>query len=248
MSEKQTPPAEMTADQSVVLAVNDLTKTFYLHERNLHVPSTQNISLLVRSGELTALTGPSGSGKSSLLKCIYRTYLTTSGAIWYRTAHGRIVDLASADDGQMLDLRQKEISFVTQFLHCLPRQSTLQVVGWPAMQAGIDPQESAEMAERLLARVNLPERLWSVSPTTFSGGEKQRVNIVRSLMRKPRLLLLDEPTASLDAVSAKMVIDLINEQKNAGCAILAVMHDPTLVESMADEVIDVTACASALGS
>lgn len=235
-------------DPAVVLAVEDLVKSFYLHERDMHVPSTARVSLSVRSGTMTALTGPSGSGKSSLLKCVYRTYLTTSGAIWYRTADGRIVDLASASEGTVLELRKGEISFVTQFLHCLPRRTTLQVVAKPAMDIGMDADEAYDRAADLLGRVNLPERLWSVPPSTFSGGEKQRVNIVRSVITQPRLLLVDEPTASLDSVSAGLVVDLIAEQRSHGCGILAVLHDQELVATMADEEVSLSACPAPLHS
>lgn len=229
-------------DGAVILSVEELGKSFYLHERKLEVPSSYGVSLVVRSREMTALTGPSGSGKSSLLKCIYRTYLTNEGAIWYRMSDGNIIDLARADERTVLELRQSEIRFVTQFLHCLPRRTTLQVVAKPAMDVGVDMEEATDRAAELLRKVNLPEHLWNVSPTTFSGGEKQRVNIARGLITQPRLLLLDEPTASLDSISAGLVVELICEHRSRGCAILSVLHDQQLVQSIADSEVKLTAC------
>ncbi len=241
MSSSSQQPDSM-ADEAVVLSVEGLGKSFYLHERELEVPSAHGVSLDVRAGEMTALTGPSGSGKSSLLKCIYRTYLTGDGVIWYRRGDGEIIDLASSDERTILELRQAEIRFVTQFLHCLPRRSTLQVVAKPAMDAGIDQSDAMDRAANLLRAVNLPEHLWNVPPTTFSGGEKQRVNVARGLITEPRLLLLDEPTASLDSYSAGLVVEMIQHQKSRGCAILSVLHDQQLVMSLAEEEVKLAAC------
>ena len=241
MSSSQRQPESMT-DESIILSVDGLGKSFYLHERELNVPSAHGVSLIARAGEMTALTGPSGSGKSSLLKCIYRTYLTDDGSIWYRRSDGEIIDLANTDERIILELRQSEIRFVTQFLHCLPRRTTLQVVAKPAMDVGVDQDEASDHAAELLRILNLPEHLWNVPPTTFSGGEKQRVNVARGLITEPRLLLLDEPTASLDSYSAGLVVEMIQHQKDRGCAILSVLHDKQLVASIADEEVKLSAC------
>ena len=182
----------------LILQVDGFGKHFQLHEQGKLIPSSYDVSFSVRSGQLTALIGPTGAGKSSVLKGIYRSYLPSAGRILYRNAMGHELDLALASEHQILELRRREIAFVTQFLHCLPRQSTLDVVAQPLFSLGVSRDESRRRAAELLFAMNLPERLWSVSPATFSGGERQRVNLARGFIAKPRLLLLDEPTASLD--------------------------------------------------
>lgn len=228
---------------TVILRTENLSKSFLLHEQEKHIPSAQNVSLEVQAGKLTALTGSSGAGKSSLLKCIYRTYLPTEGAIYYLTDEGEWLDLAKVSERDMLELRRAEISFVTQFLHCLPRQSTVDVVAKPLFDLGIDRTEARERAKELLHQIQLPERLWEISPYTFSGGEKQRVNLARAMILRPRLLLLDEPTASLDPASVARVIDMVRSIKKAGTGILAIFHDRELVKELAD--IEVTLAPAA---
>jgi alpha-D-ribose 1-methylphosphonate 5-triphosphate synthase subunit PhnL len=228
---------------TIILRTENLSKRFLLHEQEKHIPSAQNVSLEVQAGKLTALTGSSGAGKSSLLKCIYRTYLPTEGAIYYLTDEGEWLDLAKVSERDMLELRRAEISFVTQFLHCLPRQSTVDVVAKPLFDLGIDRTEARERAKELLHQIKLPERLWEISPYTFSGGEKQRVNLARAMILHPRLLLLDEPTASLDRTSVARVIDMIRHIKKAGTGILAIFHDQELVQELAD--IEVTLAPAA---
>ena len=173
-------------------------------------------------------------GKSSILKCIYRTYLPSRGAIYYYTEDGDKLDLAVVSEQEILQLRRGDISFVTQFLHCLPRQSTIDVVAKPLFDLGIEREEARDRAKTLLQEIQLPERLWTLSPTTFSGGEKQRVNLARATIFNPRLLLLDEPTASLDPTSVKRIVKMIQRIKREGTAILAILHDPDLVKEVAD--------------
>lgn len=221
----------------VILHTENLSKSFFLHEQGKEIPSAQKISLEVYEGQLTALTGTSGTGKSSLLKCIYRTYLPTEGAIYYHTSTGKCIDLAKASEYDILKLRQSEISFVTQFLHCLPRQSTIDVVAKPLFDLGIQRTEAREKAKELLSQISLPERLWEISPSTFSGGEKQRVNLARAIILQPRLLLLDEPTASLDTDSTVKVLDMVQKIKQAGTGILAIFHDKRLISQTADAVV-----------
>ncbi|MEO1432705.1 MAG: phosphonate C-P lyase system protein PhnL [Cyanobacteria bacterium J06633_8] len=239
-----------TTDDSssdIILQVRELTKNFTLHEQNKVLPGVNRISFTVKSGQLTALTGPSGAGKSSLLKCIYRTYLSDSGEISYRTATGNWLDLANASEYEILNLRRKEISFVTQFLHCLPRQTTLDVVAKPLFDLGCEDSilreryrtEARDKAAMLLQKMQVPERLWKISPATFSGGEKQRVNLARGMVLRPRLLLLDEPTASLDADTSQLVIELIQSVKQAGTGILAIFHDPELISTLGDDIVTV---------
>ncbi|MBC8078622.1 MAG: ATP-binding cassette domain-containing protein [Chloroflexales bacterium] len=225
----------------IVLDVQELSKTFVLHERDKQLVATQRATIRVYAGQLTALVGPSGAGKSSILKSIYRTYLPTSGSITYHTASGALVDLATADDATVVALRRAEISFVTQFFHCVPRQSTLDVVGQRVYERSGDRAASRARARLLLEQVGLPEQLWSLPPATFSGGEKQRVNLARELVRAPRLLLLDEPTASLDSRSVHRVVQLLQQLKRAQVGMLAIFHDHTLVEQLADHIVELAA-------
>jgi alpha-D-ribose 1-methylphosphonate 5-triphosphate synthase subunit PhnL len=224
-----------------VLSVEGFAKQFVLHEQGITIPSAQALSLEVFEQSLTALIGPTGAGKSSVLKGIYRSYLPSSGKILYRCRQGNIEDLASADEHRIIELRRDEIGFVTQFLHFLPRQSTQDVVAQPLIKQGVSIDDARQRARAILARMNLPERLWNISPATFSGGEKQRVNLARGLLAKPRLLLLDEPTASLDPDTTERVVDLIEELKNEGVAMLAIFHQPALVERLADYVVEMKA-------
>jgi len=223
-----------------ILRVEQLSKTFILHEQNKIIPSSSNVDLHVYAGKLTALIGPTGAGKSSVLKSIYRTYLPSSGRMLYQTAAGTQLDLALATEYEILELRREEIGFVTQFLHTLPRQKTLDVVAMPLYQQGIDKQEGRDRAAELLSQLNIPERLWEIAPATFSGGEKQRVNLARGLIASPRLLLLDEPTASLDANTTDRVVELIQQKKEQGTAMLAIFHHADLVNRMADDVVELS--------
>ncbi len=223
-----------------LLMVENLSKTFFLHEQNKVIPSSSQVNLTVYSGKLTALIGPTGAGKSSVLKSIYRTYLPSSGRLLYETAAGGVVDLALALEHRILELRREEIGFVTQFLHTLPRQKTLDVVAMPLYRQGVNKQEGRARAAELLAELNIPERLWEVPPATFSGGEKQRVNLARGLIASPRLLLLDEPTASLDAETTDRVVALIQRKKEQGVGMLAIFHHADLVKRMADEVVELS--------
>lgn len=221
-----------------VLRVQRYAKQFVLHEQGKIIPSSQNVELSVYQGQLTALIGPTGSGKSSVLKGIYRTYLPTYGRVLYQAANGHEYDLAQADEHHLLQLRNEEISFVTQFLHILPRKPSEFIVAQPLLKRGTSLQEALEKARNILSRLNLPERLWSLSPANFSGGEKQRVNLARSLIAKPRLLLLDEPTSSLDPKTTDVVVSELQKLKEEGVAMLAIFHDPSLVEKMADHVVE----------
>jgi alpha-D-ribose 1-methylphosphonate 5-triphosphate synthase subunit PhnL len=220
-----------------ILRVEGYAKQFLLHARDKLIPSAANVNLTVRAGRLTALVGPTGAGKSSVLKGIYRTYLPSSGRLWYRDAQGHAIDLALASEHQVLELRRREIGFVTQFLHCLPRQGALDVVAEPLVARGVIRDEARECAGALLARLAVPRRLWNVAPATFSGGEKQRVNLARGLIARPRLLLLDEPTASLDPDTTDRAVELLQEMKQDGIGMLAIFHHPNLVERLADDVV-----------
>ncbi|MDD5027935.1 MAG: phosphonate C-P lyase system protein PhnL [Rhodoferax sp.] len=223
-----------------ILEIDGLSKHFQLHEQNKLIPSCANVHLQASAGQLTALIGPTGAGKSSVLKCVYRTYLPSSGRMLYRDGEGHRTDLAQASEHRMLALRQHDIGFVTQFLHCLPRRSALDVVCEPLVAQGMTHQTARKRARELLSLLNVPERLWGVPPATFSGGEKQRINLARGLIARPRLLLLDEPTASLDPTTTERVIELIHSIKTEGVAMLAIFHQTELVLRLADHVVELT--------
>ncbi len=229
-----------------ILKLENFSKSFFLHEQNKTIPSSKNVNLEVHAGQLTALIGRTGSGKSSVLKGIYRSYRPTQGRILYQSQHHGQLDLAQADDHQILALRKQEIGFVTQFLHVLPRQSTEEIVATPLYQQGMDKTAALEMARDMLVRLNLPQRLWNISPATFSGGEKQRVNLARGLLARPRLLLLDEPTASLDQKTSQLIVELIQNLKADNIAILAIFHDLNIVEQLSDRSVNLSPVATTL--
>lgn len=225
-------------NDTCVLHVRKYAKQFVLHEQKKIVPSSKNIDFRVYKGQLTALVGPTGSGKSSVLKGIYRTYIPTSGQILYQAANGQEIDLANVDEHCILQLRKEEIRFVTQFLHILPRKPCEFIVAQSLLIRGSSIKEAIEQARDMLSRLNLPERLWGLSPATFSGGEKQRVNLARSFVARPRLLLLDEPTSSLDPHTTEVVVAELQKLKKEGAAMLAVFHDPTLVKNLSEHIIE----------
>jgi alpha-D-ribose 1-methylphosphonate 5-triphosphate synthase subunit PhnL len=223
---------------SAILTVENLSKHFTLHDQNKTIPSCADVSFAVEPGALSALIGPTGAGKSSVLKCVYRTYLPSAGRLLFRTDAGVTVDLAQASEHDVLALRKHEIGFVTQFLHCLPRKTAVDVVAEPLLARGTPRPAAREKARELLDALNVPERLWEVPPATFSGGEKQRVNLARGLVARPRLLLLDEPTASLDPRTTDKVVEILQAIKAEGVAMLAIFHHPDLVARLADQVIE----------
>jgi alpha-D-ribose 1-methylphosphonate 5-triphosphate synthase subunit PhnL len=208
------------------------------------LPVVRGVSFEVRAGECVVLSGPSGAGKSSILKMIYGNYRCDSGSIAIRH-HGLQVDLARAEPRQILKLRRDSLGYVSQFLRAVPRVASRDVVAEPLIVNGVPRASARQRAEILLARLNIPERLWSLPPSTFSGGEQQRVNIARGFISDQPILLLDEPTASLDALNRAMVVELIEEKKRGGVAMLAIVHDDEIRRLIADRVVDVTGFAAA---
>lgn len=218
-----------------VLDVRGLHKTFTLHLREgLRLPVLNAVSMTVARGECLALVGPSGQGKSTLMKCLYGSYGADGGQLLVNTADGATLDLVTAAPQQVIALRRRALAYVSQFLRVLPRVSALEVVAERAISAGeTDEQRARERAAELLARLNLPQGLWGLPPATFSGGEQQRVNIARGFIAPAELLLLDEPTASLDAMNRRVVIQLIEEAKAAGTAIVGIFHDEEVRDAVA---------------
>jgi len=222
-----------------LLVVQNLSKMFHLHmQGGLSVRALDGVSFHVRRGRFLGLSGPSGAGKSTVLKCIHRTYLASGGSLAFESAAYGTVDLATATEAQVIQLRRSEIGFVSQFLRVIPRVPTLDLVAEPLqIRQGIPLLEARQRAERILDRLRIPRPLHSAYPATFSGGEQQRVNIARAVGWEPSLLLLDEPTASLDRESAGIVLDLLSELRDRGCTMVGVFHDPEMLSRIADETV-----------
>lgn len=239
-----------------MLAIEGLAKTFVLHHRGgVELPVLRDVSLTVQSGECIALDGPSGAGKSTLLKLIYANYRATKGSIRVRCAtvagdggdggDGGSLDITTATPRELLACRHRTMSYVSQFLRAIPRVSALDVVGEPLTEkagTNVEALRHAEgAAQQLLLRLRIPARLWHLPPATFSGGEQQRINIARGLMRPSPLLLLDEPTASLDEDNRLTVSQLITEARDRGAAIIGIFHDTKVRDAVATRVVDMAA-------
>jgi len=211
-----------------VISVRGLAKTFVLHNQGgVELPVLKHVDLDVAPGECVALHGPSGAGKSTLLKCLYGNYRLSGGSV--RVAE---VEMGSATPQQILSLRNRKLAYVSQFLRVIPRVPALDIVAEPLEGA----EDARRQAEQLLLRLRIPMRLWSVPPATFSGGEQQRINLARSFIRPKPVLLLDEPTAALDADNRTTVVSLINEARAAGAAIVGIFHDQKVREAVATRV------------
>lgn len=217
---------------ALMLRAVNIGKTFTLHAQGgVQINALDGVSLDLEQGECVVLVGPSGAGKSTLLRCLYGNYLASTGSISIRSQPHAMqplmqhVTITDAEPHDVLRLRREVVGYVSQFLRVIPRVSTLTLVAEPLVSRGIAEDAARERAAALLARLNVPERLWSLAPATFSGGEQQRVNIARGLIAGHPLLLLDEPTASLDAENRAVVADLIVEARERGAAIVGIFHD-----------------------
>jgi alpha-D-ribose 1-methylphosphonate 5-triphosphate synthase subunit PhnL len=220
-----------------MIVVENLTKNFTLHNQGSAViPVIEGAGFAVGPGECVALTGESGAGKSTVMRILYGNYLAQGGSV-------RIggVDITRAEPREILALRRETLGYVSQFLRVVPRVPTLDVVAEPLLALGHEEEAAFARARDLLTRLRIPETLWSLSPTTFSGGEQQRVNIARGFAHGYPALLLDEPTASLDATNRETVLSLIEEAKAGGAAIVGIFHDLAARERVADCEIDVSA-------
>lgn len=225
------------------IVVSEVGKTFTMHLRGgVSLPVLSNVSFSLAAGECVVLGGPSGAGKSTILKMLYGNYAANEGQIIARHGDG-LVDLVTADPRTVMAVRRDTIGYVSQFLRTVPRVAAIDVVAEPLVGRGEAPEAARDRARSLLSRLNLPEQLWSLPPATFSGGEQQRVNIARGFITDHPVLLLDEPTASLDRVNRDVVVDMIREKKAAGVAMLGIFHDLDVREAVADRVVDVTAFA-----
>ncbi len=220
------------------LKVIDLTKTFSLHILNgKQITGFEHVSFEVPDGAFVGVAGQSGSGKSSLLKCLYRTYMAGSGQILYGATDGTTVDLVTADDDTVLDLRAEEIGYVSQFLRPTPRVPALDLAARPLLRHGMPKAEARERVASYFQRLSLPEDLWNGYPILFSGGEQQRVNLARALASDARLLLLDEPTSALDASLQDDVAQLLAERRDRGTTMIGIIHDSTLLARLSDVTV-----------
>ncbi|GGE15937.1 alpha-D-ribose 1-methylphosphonate 5-triphosphate synthase subunit PhnL [Gemmobacter megaterium] len=220
-----------------MIEVSNLSKAFTLHNQGgAVIPVMAGAALRVAPGECVGLVGQSGAGKSTLMRMVYGNYLAAGGRILVGG-----VDVVTAEPRQIIALRREVLGYVSQFLRVVPRVPTIEVVADPLLRLGIPADQARDRAAALLARLNIPERLWGLSPTTFSGGEQQRVNIARGFAHGYPALLLDEPTASLDAANRAVVLELIGEAKARGAAILGIFHDEGARAQVCDRLVDVTA-------
>ena len=219
-----------------MIELTNVSKTFTLHNQGGAVLEVmRGASLTVPAGECVALTGASGAGKSTLMRIIYGNYLAAGGSV---VVGG--VDVTQSEPRDILKLRREVLGYVSQFLRVVPRVPTIEVVAEPLLAIGTPMDEAKDRAASLLQKLNIPEPLWSLSPTTFSGGEQQRVNIARGFAHSYPVLLLDEPTASLDATNREIVLGLIEEAKASGTAIVGIFHDEAARDRVCDREIDVT--------
>lgn len=223
-----------------VVRVEGLAKTFVLHNQGgQRLPVFDGVALTVRPGECVVLSGVSGTGKSTLMRALYGNYGADAGRILVR--HGEDwVDMVSAPPRRVLAVRRQTLGYVSQFLRVIPRVPTLEIVMEPMLAAGVAADEAARRARALLQRLCLPQALWPLPPATFSGGEQQRVNLARGFAMEYPILLLDEPTASLDDANRRTVVALIGEARARGAAIVGIFHDSVVRDAVATRIFDVT--------
>ena len=221
-----------------ILEVEDLHKDFTLHILgDKTIRALESVSFEMEEGEIVGLTGKSGAGKSTLMKCIYRTYLPTSGSIVIHTLSSGAIDLATAAEHDVLAVRKSDMTYCSQFLQAIPRVPALEVVSEGLLNRRCPREDAFQRARECFQRLGLPQELWDAYPSTFSGGEQQRINISRAIVARPRFLLVDEPTASLDLKTKNAVIDMLLELKDQGTSIILITHDDHTLSRMADRCL-----------
>jgi alpha-D-ribose 1-methylphosphonate 5-triphosphate synthase subunit PhnL len=229
-----------------MIEARGLSKRFTLHNQGgITLPVLDNVDFDAARGECLVLAGPSGTGKSTLLRCLYGNYLATSGTIRVRDGD-TWVEITGAPEQRILQLRRDVVGYVSQFLRAIPRVATIDVVADPLRQRGVAAEQAREQAARLLDRLQLPRRLWDLPPATFSGGEQQRVNIARGFIGGHPILLLDEPTASLDAGNRDVVVSLIRDAVAAGRCVIGIFHDEAVRDAVATRILALEPAAAAL--
>jgi len=234
----------------MMLQMKQVSKRFTLHHQNgAELQVLNQVDMQVSAGECVVLDGPSGMGKSTLLKLMYANYRATSGRIEVQQADGRLLELTQASPRELVRMRRDTMGYVSQFLRVIPRVSALDVVAEPLIEDGAQQSAALEAAREQarvwLTRLRIPEGLWHLPPATFSGGEQQRINIARSMIKPRPILLLDEPTASLDAANTQTVIDLIQEAVARGAALVGIFHDAHVGAAVATRRVDVAQFRSA---
>lgn len=221
-----------------MLEIKEFGKRFTIHHLGKTMPAIEHINFSLEAGEFIGIVGKSGSGKSTILKSIYRSYLPDTGEILYKSDRFGEIDLSTIPERQMLYLRKYEIGYVSQFLNVMPRTTCKQLVINALLEMGESEEVALVEAEQALAHFELDPKLWDSYPNTFSGGEKLRLNIAMATVKKPRLLLLDEPTASLDQQSKLKVREIIEKLKNKGTTLVGIFHDIEFMEGLCDKVFD----------
>ncbi len=219
------PQENSFSENSLLLKAESVEKSFTLHNQGgVKLSVLKNLSLSLKAGECIALSGKSGSGKSTFMRCLYGNYRVNKGSVWVRHK-STWVDLPKLAPHEILEVRRTTIGYVSQFLRVIPRVPALEIAAEPLLELEIKPEIAYQKVAELFEILNLPKRLWHLSPTTFSGGEKQRVNLARALVVNYPILLLDEPTSALDSVNRQVVIELLEKSKANGCALIGIFHD-----------------------
>lgn len=218
-----------------LLKIENLCKTFTIHNLKKYINASKSINLYLNKGNFIGITGKSGSGKSTILKCIYRTYKTDTGNIWYTSQKFGLVNLSNISERKMIYLRKYEIGYVSQFLNSMPRTTAREIVEHSVLEMGYSKEYALQEAEKMFEHFEFDRELWDSYPNTFSGGEKLRLNIARAMVKHPRLLLLDEPTASLDSHSKGKVKELIEQLKSEGTTMIGIFHDIKFMEGLCDK-------------
>ena len=223
-----------------ILSIEHLSKELYIHNAHKRIRSCQDITLRLEEGEFIGIVGLSGAGKSTILKCIHRTYLATTGSIVYDSQAFGPIDLTQATEREILYLRRNEIGYVSQFLHVMPRTTAKEHVMNALLELNTDAAEAEARAEEMLRYFRLPENLWSLYPNTFSGGERLRLNLAHTMVKQPRLMLLDEPTASLDNKTKVLVKDMLMQLKEKGKSMVGIFHDLEFMDGLCDKVFNIS--------
>lgn len=219
---------------NIILKVSGLCKTFTLHQFKKKITGCMDVSLSVNKGQFVGITGKSGAGKSTVLKCIYRSYFPTSGEVLFNSRLLGEVNLARSVEREIIFVRRQEIGYISQFLKILPQVTALDMVAETLISIGCDKEQASAQARYMLSYFQIPENLWDTYPNTFSGGEKLRLNLAQAMIKGPRLLLLDEPTASLDEQSKVLAKEMIIKLKDSGTAMIGIFHDLAFMKDIVD--------------
>lgn len=222
--------------KQTVLKVENLSKEFHIYHLNRDLIGVKNINFDLKKQDFLGIVGPSGSGKSTIIKCIYRSYLPSSGHIYYQSPKYGKMDLASVDERMMMYLRRQEIGYASQFLDIIPRTSSFDLVKNELLEMGFNKSEAEDRAAQSLRHFDIAESLWDQYPRTFSGGEKLRLNLASTMIKEPTLLLLDEPTASLDQASKEKVRESIIKMKETGTTLIGIFHDLEFMQGLVTQV------------